>query len=419
MIFSMLYTLIRSFILTKCLVLSIYYFYLQEHSKMTDCIFSGGAVPIKIAQWVCQRKDLFTQECYQALSKVCADVPPHDALYTLKALERLRLKTPLTDWEDTPLGSGSIAQVYRARYRGHPCIVKIRHPGIQMQMQTDIYLLKRCVDVLCFFGNKYLATLDIKQTLKGILKQCDLKIEAKNTTLLYQCFYENPYITFPKIFYKSSEVLIESYSGGYHAEEFIKKYPGKFPQAKAATLAAYMQMFLVDGVIHADCHQGNIKYEVDKKQRIRVHFLDCGVVTKLNYSMRQDIIGLINVLMLDDKTQLIRQVNRLSKTPIDELKFKKKFDENILKLQDNVHRGSRASISEKIDMLLSLLAESRACIDGEIISFLIGYSLIESTAADKDTLTKRAFELIRTSRYFKTTRNNAHKIERVINSVIG
>ena len=42
-----------------------------------------------------------------------------------------------------PLGSGSIAQVYRARLRGDACdvAVKVRHPGVVQRMRTDFALL--------------------------------------------------------------------------------------------------------------------------------------------------------------------------------------------------------------------------------------------------------------------------------------
>jgi len=46
-------------------------------------------------------------------------------------------------FEREPLGSGSIAQVYRARLRGDTVdvAVKVRHPGVVQRMRTDFALL--------------------------------------------------------------------------------------------------------------------------------------------------------------------------------------------------------------------------------------------------------------------------------------
>ena len=53
------------------------------------------------------------------------------------------LETVFSEFERTPLGSGSIAQVYRARLRGEDAdvAVKVRHPGVVARMRTDFALL--------------------------------------------------------------------------------------------------------------------------------------------------------------------------------------------------------------------------------------------------------------------------------------
>ena len=219
--------------------------------------------------------------------------------------------------------------------------------------------------------------------------------------------------------YKSSEIIIESYSGGYHLQEFRKKYPKHLGEAKALTLAAYMQMFLVDGVIHADCHHGNMKYEVTKNGKIKVHFLDCGVVTKLDYKMRKSIVDMMNALAANQQQALVSSVVKMSKTDVDTVKFESMYTDRVITLRANTRNGNNSSLTHKINMLLDLLAKSNACVDGEIVSFLIGYSLIESgddDAADS-TLTRRAFEIIKDRKAFKTTRNNARQMETAINSV--
>ena len=68
-------------------------------------------------------------------------------------------------------------------------------------------------------------------------------------------------------------------------------------------------------------------------------------------------------------------------------------------------------------MLIQLLSEVGACIDADIITFLIGYCLIEgeNVGQQKINLTKKAIDLIATDDAFETTRLSAHQLESAIN----
>lgn len=76
---------------------------------------SGGALLIKLAQWASSRPDLFGEELTDRLKHLQDSTAPHAWGRTVEALDNSLGK----GWRDhlvlerVPIGSGSIAQVYR------------------------------------------------------------------------------------------------------------------------------------------------------------------------------------------------------------------------------------------------------------------------------------------------------------------
>ena len=73
-------------------------------------------------------------------------MPPHAWAATereVAAAFGAPLSAVFESFDREPLGSGSIAQVYRARLRGDAddVAVKVRHPGVVQRMRTDFALL--------------------------------------------------------------------------------------------------------------------------------------------------------------------------------------------------------------------------------------------------------------------------------------
>ena len=413
----MIYTLQRSFTLIKTFILGIWYFLMGDHNQLIIEIFNGGAVAIKLAQWLSQRPDIIGSQCQKTLKKVCSEVPPHPFKYTQQLLNKYNLNNKLTHLKSSPLGSGSIAQVYKAKYNNKICIIKVQHPGVKQEMQCDIKILKKWSKILEFFGFKTLKTFALDATLDNIMTQCDFRNEATNTRQFNECFLGNNNINFPEIYFEKKDLIVESYLPGDHMDKFCKKHPELAVKAKTISLAAYFQMFLVNGLIHADCHYGNIKYKYNlKTKKIKVNFLDCGVATHLDSSKQKHIINLLNQ-MVSNPMKLSKTLINLSSTEIDIEKFHHLLNVKLKKIQKNKRTGLKTSVSTLMQMLIQLLTEVDACIDADIITFLIGYCLIEggNVGQQKINLTKHAIELIAQDDNFIKTRKKALKLESAIN----
>ena len=384
-IWVLLRTLVRSFVWIRC----------GRPDDLVAEVFRGGAVCTKIAQWASQRRGLMSDECRRAMQQTCMEVPPHPHRYTLKVLRRNGLLERLSDLEPTPLGSGSIAQVIRGVYDGQPCVIKVVHPGVSECIKLDTSLLQRSLDGLSRVGVSSLRAFDMNTLLTSIADQADLRIEAKNTRALARCFRTNPHVVFADILYESADVLVETYVPGAHLPEFVHAHPSMEEDAKSLALACYIEMFLVHGIIHADCHYGNIKYSVDATNRVVVGFLDCGVVSRISSKKRRHIIDCITYMSSKDSRRLAGSVEKLSKTRVDKPHLRRLVRQKLLNNNRRSTVAGGGGVGLFLSILLEVLIESRTCVDGDIISFIVGFLVLEGSTRpsnSRKSMTRLAIE---------------------------
>ncbi len=117
-----------------------------------------GPAAIKFGQWASSRDDLFPPVLTRELGRLQSNTEPHAFEHTLSEIEAMLQKfrsvdpcnanVRLEDIAVLPIGSGSIAQVHRARLVGLVpdgdvnVVVKVLHPSAreQLMLDTQVYL---------------------------------------------------------------------------------------------------------------------------------------------------------------------------------------------------------------------------------------------------------------------------------------
>ena len=109
---------------------------------------SSGALLIKWGQWAATRPDLLPRELCDSLASLHAGAPEHSFDVTRAEVELALGGVPLESYfeafERAPIASGSIGQVHAAVWQGQRVAVKVRHPGVALELQTDLALLRAC-----------------------------------------------------------------------------------------------------------------------------------------------------------------------------------------------------------------------------------------------------------------------------------
>ena len=124
-----------------------------------------------------------------------------------------------------PIGSGCVAQVYKARLTKHHGLnppgtsvaVKVQHPNILEKVCLDFYILNKlasALEYIPYLNLDYLSMKDSVDQFRDImLPQLDLRVEAHNLQRFRRDFEGETQISFPEPFIglTSREVLVERF----------------------------------------------------------------------------------------------------------------------------------------------------------------------------------------------------------------
>ena len=170
-----------------------------------------------------------------------------------------------------PIGSGCVAQVYKARLTKHHGLhppgtsvaVKVQHPHILEKVCLDFYILNKlasALEYIPYLNLDYLSMKDSVDQFRDImLPQLDLRVEAHNLQRFRRDFEGDAKISFPEPFMglTSREVLVERFVEGEPMLNYVLKEDElhtKKDREELATigLETVMKMIFLHDFVHAD-----------------------------------------------------------------------------------------------------------------------------------------------------------------------
>lgn len=265
----------------------------------------AGPAFIKLGQWAASRTDIFPTEMCEIMSKLHSNAPAHSMHATRKTVEAAfggrSFEDIFDEFDETPLGVGAIAQVYKAKLKPglaqpddlddhkqrRPLVqnvrrkvetvlksspqrvpssyvaVKVLHPRVERTVRRDLRIMGFFASVLNFIPTiEWLSLPDEVTQFGEMMKlQLDLRIEAANLSTFRQNFKDRSTAWFPYPYteFTTRNVLIEEYAQGIPLADFMENGGGVFQHDIADEgLDAFLRMLLLDNFIHADLHPGNI-----------------------------------------------------------------------------------------------------------------------------------------------------------------
>ncbi|KAG9133727.1 hypothetical protein Leryth_025326 [Lithospermum erythrorhizon] len=301
----------------------------------------AGPAFIKWGQWAATRPDLFPRDLCSELSKLHTKAPEHSFAFTKKTIESAfgrKISEIFDDFEETPVASGSIAQIYRAtlryRYRGRlnkpmKVAVKVRHPGVGESIRRDFEIINVVAKMSTFIPTLNWLRLDesVQQFAVFMMSQVDLAREAAHLSRFIYNFRSWRDVSFPKPVYPlvHPAVLVETFEQGECVSHYVDELEGhehlKSSLAHIGT-HALLKMLLVDNFIHADMHPGNILVRVAQKNssqrrlfksKPHVIFLDVGMTAELSQNDRVNLLEFFKAVARRDGRTAALSALRLSK----------------------------------------------------------------------------------------------------------
>ncbi|XP_009771995.1 uncharacterized protein LOC107809323 [Nicotiana tabacum] len=301
----------------------------------------AGPAFIKWGQWAATRPDLFPRDLCAELSKLHSKAPEHSFAYTKKVVEKAfgrKLSEIFDEFEQTPVASGSIAQVHRAslkyRYRGREIkpikvAVKVRHPGVGESIRRDFEIINVVAKISGFIPSLKWLRLEesVQQFAVFMMSQVDLAREAAHLSRFIYNFRRWKDVSFPKPVYPlvHPAVLVETFEEGESVAHYVDELVGherlKSALAHIGT-HALLKMLLVDNFMHADMHPGNILVRVPQhkssrkrifKSKPHVIFLDVGMTAELSQNDKLNLLEFFKAVARRDGMTAAQCTLNLSK----------------------------------------------------------------------------------------------------------
>ncbi|MBE3050193.1 hypothetical protein IMZ48_48390, partial [Candidatus Bathyarchaeota archaeon] len=249
------------------------------------------------------------------MSKLHTNAPAHSMRDTRRIVEAafggLKFDDIFCEFDETPLGVGAIAQVYKGKLRpglrlpsdtdmeteppnlrnnvalkvqsalkstprravpSQSVAVKVLHPKVERTVRRDLRIMSFFAKVLNVVPSiEWLSLPDEVAQFGDMMKlQLDLRIEAANLARFRKNFKDRTTAWFPYPYPEltTRNVLVEEFASGMPLSAFLDFGGGVFQTAVSDEgLDAFLRMVLLDNFIHSDLHPGNIMVRFYERSR--------------------------------------------------------------------------------------------------------------------------------------------------------
>ena len=239
---------------------------------LLESLITLGPTFIKLGQLLSTRPDILPPEYITEFSRLQDDVPPaewDDAREVIEA-DLGPVEKRFDEFDTQPISGASLGQVYVAQVSGDPVAVKVRRPGVETLVETDLRVIRWLLPVLMRFVDESrsfsLETL-ADEFSKTIRQEMDYEREARMLREIRANFEHRENIRMPEVVdsHSTERVLTMEYVGGTKITDLDELDRMGLDRSQLAEhlQRTYLQMVIDDGIFHADPHPGNLAVQDD------------------------------------------------------------------------------------------------------------------------------------------------------------
>ncbi len=278
--------------------------------RLVAAIQELGPTFVKFGQAMSTRVDVLPPAYIQALSRLQDAVAP-EAFPVIRAQIEHALgpgwPDRLLDLEETPLATGSVAQVHAAHLAdGREVVVKVLRPHVRERIRSDLQVLGFLAQRILvefpeavFFDPKGI----LKEFERSVLEETDMTTEAANIRRFRTNFEGRPEVRIPAVFpdLSTMEVLTMERLRGSRIRDARASGIDMGIVGHNYLSTAY-QMVFEHGFFHADLHPGNVLVQPDGTLAL----LDFGNAGRLTPDMKDNLVAILYALERGDFRSIAR-----------------------------------------------------------------------------------------------------------------
>ena len=368
-----------------------------------------GPAYIKLGQMLSTRPDLVGIEISEELQKLRDNTPIESELG--QDLENI-----YTDFDEVPIGSASIAQVYTATLKDNEkkVAVKVQKPNSDEIIKTDLRIMKFLALRIDKYINKtkiYNLPAIVSEFEKSILKEINYLEEVRNIEIMQSNFKSIPYVYIPEVYndYCSGKVINMELIEGDDLSKVIEDESGKYDKkliAKRGTNSFFKQI-MIDGFFHADPHPANIII----KDNNTICYIDMGMMGILSEGFKENLAELIMLLVNGNADNIINQLIYMD--IIAPTQNTPELKEDIDDLMKKYYGNKLKNINGSIEDLLNTMIKHNISMPREFVMIGRGLALVEESGKKLNPEFDTAKELKRLSKKIVTHKLSPSRLVKV------
>ncbi|CAE6432693.1 unnamed protein product [Rhizoctonia solani] len=240
----------------------------RSAERVLHALQLNGGIYIKLGQHMSSIQVLPKEwtSTMRPLQDQCYPTPIDDVKKLFLQDTGISLEGQFDEFDETPIGVASLAQVHIARDRatGQQVAVKLQHPGLEEFAEIDI----TTATISLAFVKKFFPTFEFSWLGEELATNLPLEMnfvhEAENTARVTANFAKIPKgktsVYVPRVLRATPRTLVMEYVKGGRVDdlEYLAKHNIDRNSVSQELSRAFSEMVYIHGFFHADPHPGNL-----------------------------------------------------------------------------------------------------------------------------------------------------------------
>ncbi|CAE6536693.1 unnamed protein product [Rhizoctonia solani] len=240
----------------------------RSAERVLNALQLNGGIYIKLGQHMSSIQVLPREwtSTMRPLQDQCYPTPLEDVKQLFLQDTGISLEDQFSEFNETPIGVASLAQVHIARDRatGQQVAVKLQHPGLEEFAEIDITTATVSLALVKRFFPTFEFSWLGEELATNLPLEMDFVHEARNTAKVTENFAKIPKgktsVYVPKVLRATPRTLVMEYVRGGRVDdlEYLAKHNIDRNMVSQELSRAFSEMVYIHGFFHADPHPGNL-----------------------------------------------------------------------------------------------------------------------------------------------------------------